>query len=124
MTGDFRKLVESARARKRTGRVRSGVLLAGLTASPRNWGQKDPNVPLEQSATPQHLDPPRPPTDRISVERELSLLDTYDRGKLAEIRREFAKANHPDAHPQLRSDYEQRMKLANQIIDERLQQIT
>ena len=65
-------------------------------------------------------DPQQPlrPTDRESIAAELKL-DGCGRAELAQARRQFAFANHPDrVPPHLRTNALQRMQVANMLIDE------
>ncbi len=64
-------------------------------------------------------DEPLPPMDRDGVAKELAITVRTTRVDLDRLRREFARANHPDrvsAH--LRQRAMVRMQLANMLIDE------
>lgn len=87
---------------------------------------------LEPAAPEQ---PPRPPaptappphllrTAPQEIAADLGLDDSQTRAQLAEIRRAFARDNHPDtAPPELRANATRRMMIANMLIDETLRRI-
>lgn len=82
---------------------------------------------MGEAEEPKPPEPPPPPAwlDRLSPEdvaADLGLHPSDDRERLQERRRAFARDNHPD---RVDADYRdaatQRMKLANQLVDEALQ---
>ncbi|NNU59007.1 hypothetical protein [Ochrobactrum soli] len=53
-----------------------------------------------------------------AIRRELNLRPGLTRAELQRLRRSFAASNHPDRLPQeFRADAEQRMKMANALLD-------
>ena len=53
-----------------------------------------------------------------AIRRELNLRPGLTRAELQRLRRSFAASNHPDRLPQeVRADAEQRMKMANALLD-------
>lgn len=55
---------------------------------------------------------------RDAIRRELNLRPGLTRAELQRLRRSFAASNHPDRLPQeFRADAEQRMKMANALLD-------
>lgn len=64
---------------------------------------------------------PRPLTDPVRIRRALGLGTRKSASQLAQARRIFAQANHPDLFaPALRPDAEMAMRIANAMIDEAL----
>lgn len=80
-----------------------------------------PPEPEKQPVMPAHL-------ARLSPEEiieELAIATTDTAATLAEKRRNFARANHPDMiHPDFRDNASARMKIANRLIDEALRLIS
>lgn len=74
------------------------------------------------SPEPEPLPPPLPPkSEHEAVVDELHLTPNLSRQDLAEIRRRFAKVNHPDrVQPPNREEATRRMTIANSVIDEAL----
>jgi len=59
-----------------------------------------------------------PPTSSEAVRRELAIRPDHREADLRALRKRFAAGNHPDRSPlALREVAEQRMKIANSIID-------
>ena len=124
MTQRFRDLVEPSRPKKTRSRFRLGALLTGLERQSQNWGQRTRFPSDAETGSEEPAREERPAHDKPAVMAELNLTEDLTKEELLRLRRRFAKANHPDAHPRYRSDYEQRMKLANQIIDDRIRSLT
>jgi hypothetical protein len=62
-----------------------------------------------------------PPTSEEAVRAELDLTACRSHAELRDLRRRFARLNHPDRlPPALRAAGAQRMKIANMLIDEAL----
>lgn len=58
------------------------------------------------------------------VAADLGLTGTETKAELGDIRRAFARLNHPDgAPPELRSNADRRMMIANMLIDETLRRM-
>jgi hypothetical protein len=95
-------------------------LLARLYADGETRSAPDPEPELE--AVPEPPPPPAPAkSEHEAVVDELHLTPGLSAQDLARIRREFAKANHPDrvVAPQ-REEATRRMTIANSVIDEAL----
>ncbi len=72
-----------------------------------------------------HAEPPRPRwrCDRDAVAAELRLRPGLSRAELHRIRRDFARSNHPDrVPPSWRDEANQRMTIANALIDRALKE--
>lgn len=62
---------------------------------------------------------PLPSLDPVAIERELGIRRARTGAELDALRRRFAFANHPDrVPPELRDRAEQRMRIANALVDE------
>lgn len=75
--------------------------------------------------TKPHAEPVRPRwrCDREAVAAELRLRPGLTRAELHRIRRDFARSNHPDrVPPSWREEANQRMTIANALIDRALKQ--
>jgi hypothetical protein len=68
---------------------------------------------------PERIQRPRPSLSPADIRRELAIEALRDGAALDAARRRFAFANHPDrVEPELRDIAEQRMRMANMMIDE------
>jgi hypothetical protein len=106
-----------------SGRIRAGVdpaaVLYGdaVTLAEYELQSLLDEISIEPDADDLTLDPPET-TDPDSIAAELGLVGA-DMSRLAEIRRRFAFANHPDRVPApLRARALERMQVANMLIDE------
>ena len=74
-------------------------------------------------ATKSRREPPRRKSDKETVAEELRLHAGLTRGDLRRIRRDFALRNHPDrVPPWCRDEANQRMTIANTLIDRALKE--
>lgn len=106
-----------------SGRIRAGVdpaaVLYGdaVTLAEYELQSLLGEISIEPDEEDLTLDPPEA-TDPAAIALELRL-DGADLPRLAEIRRRFAFANHPDRVPaRLRAHALERMQVANMLIDE------
>lgn len=139
----FQDLVEEASHPQRVVKISTGGLFVGLSTASDIWGQKqqkykpeeeDAEWTSEDSLEPDEgLSPPEPEEpnvvedlpDEILIDEdqiiaELNLRDNMNVRELQAVRRAFARRNHPDAVSQNRLACEDRMKIANRIIDEHI----
>lgn len=66
--------------------------------------------------------PPEPETSVEAIRRELKIRPSHPIDELRRIRKRFALQNHPDRSPSaIRPAAEQRMKIANSIIDSEIE---
>ncbi len=111
-----------------SGRIRAGVdpaaVLYGdaVTLAEYELQSLLEEISIEPDVEDLTLDP-LPATDVVSITAELGL-DGADRARLAEIRRKFAFANHPDRVPaHVRDHALERMQVANMLIDQAEQRL-
>lgn len=121
-TPEFRRAVESLASRLKS--YISAGFLARLytdTAADTPAQEPEPEPQPDPKAEPEPAPPPPPSSDLEAVLDALHLTPELTAQELARIRREFAKANHPDrvVAPQ-RDEATRRMTIANVLIDEAL----
>lgn len=102
----------------------TGGLFVGLSTDPNIWGQRDNRFKSDEDMgnwEPEHPPPPEIAIDEEQVREELNLSDQLTVTELQAIRRSFARQNHPDARTDNAPAREERMKIANMIIDQQIE---
>ena len=139
MKTHFQELVQEASLPQRSTKTSTGGLFVGLSTEPSIWGQKQHNFksdeanenwqssepndsaePVEDPSATEEQDIDVVKVDAAQVAKELNLSDEMSVRDLQEMRRAFARQNHPDACAEERLVRESRMKIANGLIDERI----
>lgn len=120
----FQDLVQDASPPRQKPTVSTGGLFVGFSTEPEIWGQKDNRFKSDHDDhdwVPEQAVPPEPEADKDQILDELNLSDGLTVGELQAIRRSFARQNHPDTGKGDPAVREERMKIANMIIDQQIQ---
>ncbi len=117
----FAHFVSEAKKLRSASKVSGDALFLGLDTSTEYWGQKGLRPVLREEANdtrPFVEDDHADLVDEEAVLQALNISDDLTIPELETIRRSFAKYNHPDKHTAAQGLFEQRMKIANMIIDD------
>ncbi len=120
----FQDLVQDASPPRQKPAVATGGLFVGFSTEPGIWGQKDSRFKPDDEEPDWETEQPEPlepEADKDQILAELNLSDSLTVGDLKAIRRTFARQNHPDTGEGNSSVREERMKIANMIIDQQIQ---
>ena len=120
----FQDLVQDASPPRQKPAVSTGGLFVGFSTEPEIWGQKDNRFKPhsdDQDWKAEQAVAPEPEADKDQILNELNLSDRLTIGELQAIRRTFARQNHPDTGIGDSAVREERMKIANMIIDQQIQ---
>lgn len=143
MKSRFQDLVQEASLPPRAIRISTGGLFVGLSTESDIWGQKPNQFKPEDDAEPwkaneptDHAKDAKPrhndeapendsPVNTVVIDEdlitaELNLTSDMNVRELQTLRRDFARRNHPDAVSEDRTLCENRMKIANRIIDDHI----
>ncbi|MCP5075693.1 MAG: hypothetical protein GY947_20685 [Rhodobacteraceae bacterium] len=102
----------------------TGSLFVGFSTEPEIWGQKNNRFKPDSDDHDwerEQAEPPELEADKDQILEELNLSDRLTVGELQAIRRTFARQNHPDTSLGDSKIREERMKIANVIIDQQIQ---
>ena len=120
----FQDLVENVPPPRQKPAVSTGGLFVGLSTTPDIWGQRDNRFKSDNEDRDwerEEAEPPQPVVNKDQILDELNLSDQLTIAELKAIRRAFARQNHPDTGQGDPAVREERMKIANMIIDQQIQ---
>ena len=123
MSTRFKDLLQEMPTPRRKPAVSTDGLFVGLGTAPEIWAQKDSRFKTEldgQEWEAQHTEPEEQAVSEDQVLNELNLSDRMTVNDLRAVRRTFARQNHPDISSGNPSVREERMKIANKIIDQEI----
>ena len=124
MKSRFQDLVYEVSHPRRVPKVATGGLFVGLSTESHIWGQKNNQFKPDGDDQAWQAELPAAPelsVDKDEILEELNLSGDLTIAELKAIRRAFARENHPDTGSGKSAARENRMKIANMIIDEQIQ---